>query len=110
MAPYSLQQFQPGAKQLNFFIKYWPELNVNQVTKYASISEATVKVYMHAQKSNIRSNKRAPFNKNMDTNIQNPNLIHSISKNEESYDDTYSDNTVTDIPTASSLPFFSPYK
>ena len=61
MAPYSLQQFQPGAKQLKKFIKYWPELTVNQVTKYPSISEATVKVYMHAQQSNIRSNQKNPL-------------------------------------------------
>ena len=31
------------------FLQSWPELTVNQVTKYTPISEATVKVHMHAQ-------------------------------------------------------------
>ena len=48
MAPYSLQQFQPGAKQLNNdFLKSWPELTVKQVTKYTPIYEATFKSHMH---------------------------------------------------------------
>ena len=46
----------------------------------------------------------------MDTTIPTPNLIHSISKNETSYGDTSSNDTVIDTPTASSPPFFSSYK
>ena len=46
----------------------------------------------------------------MNTSIPTPNLIHSIYKGEESYDDISSNNTVTDTPTASSLSFFSSYK
>ena len=94
----------------NGFIKYWPGLTVNQVTKYPSIYEATVNGHMHTHQYDIRSNKKAPFNKNLDTTIPKPNCIHSISKNEESYDDISSDNTAIDIPTASSPSFFSPYK
>ena len=94
----------------NVFIKSCSELTVNQVTKYASIYEATVKGHTHEQQSNIRSNKKAPFNKNMYTNIPKPNHIHSIYKNKESYDDISSDNTVTDMPTATSPSFFSLYK
>ena len=48
MGIYSLQQFQPGAKQLNNdFLKSWPELTVKQVTKYTPIYEATFKSHMH---------------------------------------------------------------
>ena len=55
MAPYSLQQFQPGKKQLKTnVLKSWPKLSVNQVTKFIPISEAKVKGRMYAQRSNIR--------------------------------------------------------
>ena len=55
MAPYSLQKNQPHAKKLKTdFLKSWPELSVNQMTKYTTISESKVKGRMHAQRSNIR--------------------------------------------------------
>ena len=80
-APYSLQQFQPGAKQLKCFLQYWTALNVSQVTKYNSNDEATVKGHMHKQQYNKRLTTNSPFNKNMDTTIPTPNPIHIIFKN-----------------------------
>ena len=53
----------------NGFLHSWPELTVNQLTKHTPISEATFKGHMHAQRSNIRSTKKDPLNKNMDTTI-----------------------------------------
>ena len=50
MATYSLQQFQTVANKLNVFLQSWPELTVNQMTKYTSIYEATSKCHMYAQK------------------------------------------------------------
>ena len=58
MAPYSLQKFKPGAKQLKKTPRFWPELTVNQVTKYTLIYEDTVKGHMHVQQSNISSTKK----------------------------------------------------
>ena len=80
-ASYSLQQFQPGAKQLKCFLQYWTALNVSQVTKYNSNDEATVKGHMHKQQYNKRLTTNSPFNKNMDTTIPTPNPIHIIFKN-----------------------------
>ena len=70
----------------NGFLQYCPELTINQVTKYTPISEVTFKGHMHEQRSNIYSTKKAPLNKNMDTNISTPSPIHNISKNKESYE------------------------
>ena len=70
------------------------------MNKYNTISEATVKGRMHANKFNIRWTKTESFSKNMNTNITTPNLIHSIYKSEESYDDISRNNTVIDTPTA----------
>ena len=79
----------------NGFLQSWPELTVNQVTKYTPISEAKFIGHMHAQQSNIRSTKKAPLNKNMDTTFSTPSPIHRISKNKELYYVISSNNTET---------------
>ena len=65
---------------------------------------------MHAQQSNIRSTKKAPLNKNMDTTFSTPSPIHRISKNKELYYVISSNNTVTDTFTPYLSQFFPSYK
>ena len=65
---------------------------------------------MYVQRSNIRSTKKSPLNKNMDTEISTPSLMHSVSKNKESYYVISSNNTIIDMLTASLPSFFSSYK
>ena len=86
MAPYYLQQFQPGANQLGmvYSILDW----INCKPSYQIYSN----FWSHNQRPHAFTaiyhpfNQKVPFNENMDTTISTPSPIHITSKDEHSCD------------------------